>query len=179
MKTNRRISSASQKLLNWGFGFALAAVCVLGGERRVAAEAAADSRREMEHSLPADATISVPTRSRRSATRTSRHPTSTGLSTRGPPSPEPIAWARTRSGLRAVTCHDPDGPHAFSRSRRPREPGYVAGGLRPQGYTTFLTGKWHNKPASALRTFQKGKAIFFGGMGNPYSLRCERYLFGT
>jgi arylsulfatase A-like enzyme/metal-dependent hydrolase (beta-lactamase superfamily II) len=39
-----------------------------------------------------------------------------------------------------------------------------------QGYTTFLAGKWHNQPASALRTFQKGKSIFFGGMGNPYSL---------
>ena len=39
-----------------------------------------------------------------------------------------------------------------------------------QGYTTFLTGKWHNQPASALRSFQKGKAIFFGGMGDPYSL---------
>jgi arylsulfatase A-like enzyme/metal-dependent hydrolase (beta-lactamase superfamily II) len=39
-----------------------------------------------------------------------------------------------------------------------------------QGYTTFLTGKWHNHQASALRSFQKGKAIFFGGMGNPYSL---------
>jgi arylsulfatase A-like enzyme/metal-dependent hydrolase (beta-lactamase superfamily II) len=39
-----------------------------------------------------------------------------------------------------------------------------------QGYTTFLTGKWHNQQASALRSFQKGKAIFFGGMGDPYSL---------
>ncbi len=39
-----------------------------------------------------------------------------------------------------------------------------------QGYTTFVTGKWHNRPASALRVFQRGKAIFFGGMGNPYSL---------
>ena len=39
-----------------------------------------------------------------------------------------------------------------------------------QGYTTFLTGKWHNQQSSALRTFQRGKAIFFGGMGDPYSL---------
>ena len=42
--------------------------------------------------------------------------------------------------------------------------------LGRQGYTTFLTGKWHNQQASALRSFQKGKAIFFGGMGDPYSL---------
>ena len=38
------------------------------------------------------------------------------------------------------------------------------------GYATFLTGKWHNQAGSALRAFQTGKAIFFGGMGNPYAL---------
>ena len=27
------------------------------------------------------------------------------------------------------------------------------------GYTTFLTGKWHNGPASARRAFQEGKAV--------------------
>jgi arylsulfatase A-like enzyme len=42
-----------------------------------------------------------------------------------------------------------------------------------QGYATFLTGKWHNSRASALRTFQRGKAIFFGGMGEPYKLPLE------
>lgn len=38
------------------------------------------------------------------------------------------------------------------------------------GYLTFITGKWHNEPASALATFNAGKAIFFGGMGDPYAL---------
>lgn len=38
------------------------------------------------------------------------------------------------------------------------------------GYTTFLTGKWHNGAESALRSFQRGKAIFLGGMGAPYHL---------
>lgn len=38
------------------------------------------------------------------------------------------------------------------------------------GYRTFMTGKWHNQPASALRVFAMGKSIFFGGMGNPYAL---------
>jgi len=38
------------------------------------------------------------------------------------------------------------------------------------GYTTFLTGKWHNGAASALRIFQQGRAVFLGGMGDPYRL---------
>lgn len=38
------------------------------------------------------------------------------------------------------------------------------------GYTTFLTGKWHNGAESALRSFQRGKAIFLGGRGAPYHL---------
>lgn len=41
------------------------------------------------------------------------------------------------------------------------------------GYTTFLTGKWHNGGESALRTFQKGKAVFLGGMGDPYKLALQ------
>ncbi|MCE9608687.1 MAG: sulfatase-like hydrolase/transferase [Chthoniobacter sp.] len=38
------------------------------------------------------------------------------------------------------------------------------------GYTTFITGKWHNGGESALRSFQRGKAVFLGGMGDPYKL---------
>ncbi|MHC5539491.1 sulfatase-like hydrolase/transferase, partial [Singulisphaera rosea] len=38
------------------------------------------------------------------------------------------------------------------------------------GYRTFLTGKWHNGAESALRVFPQGKAIFLGGMGDPYRL---------
>ena len=40
----------------------------------------------------------------------------------------------------------------------------------PAGYSTFITGKWHNGAESVLRTFQQGKAVFLGGMGNPYKL---------
>ena len=39
-----------------------------------------------------------------------------------------------------------------------------------QGYSTFFTGKWHNQGPAALRVFQQGKAIFLGGMGDPYRL---------
>jgi arylsulfatase A-like enzyme len=38
--------------------------------------------------------------------------------------------------------------------------------LGENGYTTFGTGKWHNKEESFLRGFQRGKAIFFGGMSD-------------
>ncbi len=38
------------------------------------------------------------------------------------------------------------------------------------GYTTFMTGKWHNGDESLLRSFAAGKAVFLGGMGDPYKL---------
>lgn len=43
--------------------------------------------------------------------------------------------------------------------------------FREQGYATFLTGKWHNGAPAALRSFAEGKAIFLGGMGDPYKLK--------
>lgn len=38
--------------------------------------------------------------------------------------------------------------------------------LGENGYITFATGKWHNREESFLRGFQRGKAIFFGGMAD-------------
>jgi arylsulfatase A-like enzyme len=38
------------------------------------------------------------------------------------------------------------------------------------GYRTFMSGKWHNTEPSMLRAFIEGKSIFFGGMGDPYTL---------
>ncbi|UCG59577.1 MAG: sulfatase-like hydrolase/transferase [Phycisphaerales bacterium] len=38
--------------------------------------------------------------------------------------------------------------------------------LRENGYTTFATGKWHNREESFLRGFETGKAVFFGGMAD-------------
>lgn len=38
--------------------------------------------------------------------------------------------------------------------------------LHKAGYTTFGTGKWHNQPASFVRMFDKGHAVYMGGMGN-------------
>ena len=39
-----------------------------------------------------------------------------------------------------------------------------------EGYATFITGKWHNGEPSLLRSFSAGKAVFLGGMGDPYKL---------
>lgn len=41
------------------------------------------------------------------------------------------------------------------------------------GYSTFSTGKWHNQGASLLRVFQQGKAIFLGGMADPYRMTIQ------
>ena len=38
--------------------------------------------------------------------------------------------------------------------------------FRMEGYETFLTGKWHNDRPSLLRSFEQGRAIFHGGMGD-------------
>jgi arylsulfatase A-like enzyme len=46
------------------------------------------------------------------------------------------------------------------------------------GYATFMTGKWHNGPASARRVFAEGKAVFFGGMGDPYKLPVQDFRDG-
>lgn len=38
------------------------------------------------------------------------------------------------------------------------------------GYTTFITGKWHNKATSLPHSFQIARSIFVGGMGDPLKL---------
>lgn len=38
--------------------------------------------------------------------------------------------------------------------------------LRKNGYTTFVTGKWHNKAPAILRSFEYGKNIMMGGMSD-------------
>lgn len=46
------------------------------------------------------------------------------------------------------------------------------------GYVTFLSGKWHNGPESARRSFQEGRAVFFGGMGDPFQLAVQDFTPG-
>jgi arylsulfatase A-like enzyme len=38
------------------------------------------------------------------------------------------------------------------------------------GYTTFMTGKWHNGPEAIPHSFQFARSVFAGGMGNPLKL---------
>lgn len=38
--------------------------------------------------------------------------------------------------------------------------------LRAAGYTTFITGKWHNEAPSLLKSFAQGRAIMLDGMSN-------------
>lgn len=38
------------------------------------------------------------------------------------------------------------------------------------GYTTFMTGKWHNDPRTLPHSFQIARSVFAGGMGNPLQL---------
>jgi len=48
--------------------------------------------------------------------------------------------------------------------------------LGENGYTTFATGKWHNKRPSWLRSFQRGRSIFFDGMSDHTKVPIEDLL---
>ncbi|MCW5982956.1 MAG: sulfatase-like hydrolase/transferase [Bryobacteraceae bacterium] len=45
--------------------------------------------------------------------------------------------------------------------------------LGENGYVTFATGKWHNERPSWRRAFQRGKAVFFGGMADHLKVPVE------
>ena len=42
--------------------------------------------------------------------------------------------------------------------------------FREHGFTTFVTGKWHNGRESLARSFDSGAAIFFGGMHDHFRM---------
>jgi arylsulfatase A-like enzyme len=48
--------------------------------------------------------------------------------------------------------------------------------LGENGYITFATGKWHNERPSWLRSFKRGKNIFFGGMSDHTKVPIEDLL---
>lgn len=47
------------------------------------------------------------------------------------------------------------------------------------GYTTFISGKWHNTPPSIPKSFQRGGALFTGGMTDPMKAKLNRLEHGT
>jgi arylsulfatase A-like enzyme len=46
------------------------------------------------------------------------------------------------------------------------------------GYTTFMTGKWHNGPSALPHSFQIARSVFAGGMGNPLQLKLSDMVDG-
>ncbi|MFI3259309.1 MAG: sulfatase-like hydrolase/transferase [Rikenellaceae bacterium] len=52
----------------------------------------------------------------------------------------------------------------------PAEHATIGGTLMAQGYTSFHTGKWHNGAEAFNRSFNDGKAIYFGGMADHYNV---------
>ncbi|HEV3344210.1 MAG TPA: sulfatase-like hydrolase/transferase [Pirellulales bacterium] len=46
------------------------------------------------------------------------------------------------------------------------------------GYTTFVSGKWHNGDASLVRSFQIARKIFTGGMTNPMQAKLRDVTAG-
>jgi len=46
------------------------------------------------------------------------------------------------------------------------------------GYTTFMSGKWHNGPPSLPRAFQEARGIFVGGMTNPLQAKLSDVVDG-
>ncbi|MEN9576745.1 MAG: hypothetical protein RL514_4600 [Verrucomicrobiota bacterium] len=46
------------------------------------------------------------------------------------------------------------------------------------GYTTFVSGKWHNGDASLARSFQHARSMFTGGMTNPMQAKLRTVVDG-
>lgn len=46
------------------------------------------------------------------------------------------------------------------------------------GYTTFMTGKWHNGPQSVPACFQIARSVFTGGMTNPMKAQLRNLEHG-
>ena len=66
--------------------------------------------------------------------------------------------------------------HIIDRAEDP-DPSYVTfpQRLRESGYTTFVTGKWHNGPPLLQRSFSQGSTIFFGGMSDHLKVPVFEY----
>ena len=50
--------------------------------------------------------------------------------------------------------------------------------FRKAGYTTFMSGKWHNTPQSIGMSFQSARSVFAGGMTNPMKAKLADVVDG-
>ena len=46
------------------------------------------------------------------------------------------------------------------------------------GYSTFMTGKWHNDPLAVAHNFQIARSVFTGGMGDPMHIPLKNLIDG-
>jgi arylsulfatase A-like enzyme len=46
------------------------------------------------------------------------------------------------------------------------------------GYSTYISGKWHNGPPSIAKSFQEARSIFAGGMTNPLKAKLSHVVDG-
>jgi arylsulfatase A-like enzyme len=65
----------------------------------------------------------------------------------------------------------------WSSSGKPGECPYITfpEHFRAAGYSTFVTGKWHNERPTLARGFSDGGAIFFGGMADHLATPVHEY----
>lgn len=52
----------------------------------------------------------------------------------------------------------------------------IAKKLKDNGYTTYLSGKWHNEPKVVAESFSFAKDIMFAGMSNHFQVPCQDLL---
>lgn len=51
--------------------------------------------------------------------------------------------------------------------------------FRHAGWDTFITGKWHNTPASVPHSFANGRSIFLGGMTDQNAIKVRDLIAGS
>ena len=78
------------------------------------------------------------------------------------PSRAMLLSGRTLFRIDEKLKRDPTWPAAFGRA----------------GYTTFMSGKWHNGPDSIPASFQIARSVFAGGMTNPMQAKLSDMVDG-
>lgn len=80
--------------------------------------------------------------------------------------------AYMQGGMNAATCTPSramllSGQNLFHIDEKLMRDAIWPEAFAKSGYTTFISGKWHNGEASLARSFPAARSVFVGGMGNP------------